>query len=121
MRFLIDADLPRSTKDLLERYQHEGIDVRDIGLGTADDSEIARHAKEKGLSLLTGDFDFSDTRAYPPIQYCGIVVLTIPPDSTARAILSLIESFLKQEEIVAKISGSLVIVEWGRVRIRSSR
>jgi len=32
MRFLIDEDLPRSTDDLLRRYGHEAIDVRDIGL-----------------------------------------------------------------------------------------
>ena len=32
MQFLIDEDLPRSTGNLLRRYEHEAIDVRDIGL-----------------------------------------------------------------------------------------
>lgn len=32
MRFLIDEDMPRSLSDLLRRYGHEPIDVRDIGL-----------------------------------------------------------------------------------------
>ncbi len=41
MHFLIDADLPRSTKDLLQRYGHDVTDVRDIGLGSADDPDIA--------------------------------------------------------------------------------
>lgn len=43
MRFLIDADLPRSTKALLEKYSHEAIDVRDIGLRHAKDPVIARY------------------------------------------------------------------------------
>jgi predicted nuclease of predicted toxin-antitoxin system len=118
MRFLIDADLPRSTQDLLQRYGHEGIDVRDIGLGASADSEIAQYARNEGFCILTGDFDFSDIRVYPPARYFRIVVLTIPPHATADAILSFIESFLKQTEVIPKIPKSLVIVERDRVRIR---
>jgi predicted nuclease of predicted toxin-antitoxin system len=60
MRFLIDADLPRSTAALLEQYHHEATDVRDIGLREAKDREIAAYARGQGLSLITGDFDFSE-------------------------------------------------------------
>lgn len=36
--FAIDADRPRSTKTLLEKFGHEAIiDVRDIGLRSAKD------------------------------------------------------------------------------------
>jgi hypothetical protein len=31
MQFLIDEDLPRSTSDLPKQYDHETIDVLDIG------------------------------------------------------------------------------------------
>jgi predicted nuclease of predicted toxin-antitoxin system len=41
MRFLIDADLPRSTAALLKQYDHEATDVRDIGLGGARDKKVA--------------------------------------------------------------------------------
>ena len=47
MRFLIDADLPRSTAALLKRYDHEATDVRDIGLREAKDREIAAYARAK--------------------------------------------------------------------------
>jgi predicted nuclease of predicted toxin-antitoxin system len=30
MRFLVDEDLPRSTDDLLRRYSHEAVAVRNI-------------------------------------------------------------------------------------------
>ncbi len=120
MRFLIDADLPRSTKGLLQRYGHDAFDVRDIGLASASDAKIARHAQEHALCLLTGDHDFADLRVYPPSQYSGLVVLHVPPDATAAVIFSLLEGFLKQEQLLAHLAGKLAIVEPGRVRLRSS-
>jgi len=50
MRFLIDEDLPRSTGDLLRRYGHEAVDVRDIGIRGAKDSQIATYAQKKVMS-----------------------------------------------------------------------
>ena len=32
MQFLIDANMPRSVAQLLKRYDHESVDVRDIGM-----------------------------------------------------------------------------------------
>lgn len=77
MRFLVDADLPRSVIDLLQRSGHEAVDVRDIGLRAAKDSLIAAYAKSKALCLVTGDFDFADIRNYPPREYEGLVVLNL--------------------------------------------
>ncbi len=39
MRFLVDEDLPRSIDSLLQEYGHEAIDVRDIGLRGANDTD----------------------------------------------------------------------------------
>jgi hypothetical protein len=121
MKFLIDEDLPRSTCDLVRRYGHECIDVRDVGLRGATDSQIARYAQEKGFCLLTGDFDFSDIRNYPPSEYSGLIVLGLPRDATALFILVLIEDFLRQENLLSQLSGKLAIVEPGRIRIRKER
>jgi len=68
MRFLIDEDLPRSTDDLLRRYGHDAVDLRDIGLKGSKDSAIAAYAQKEALCLLTGGFDFSDIRKYPPTK-----------------------------------------------------
>ena len=56
MRFLIDANMPRSAAELLKRYDHEPVDIRDIGMGGADDSNIAVYAQENGLAIVTRDF-----------------------------------------------------------------
>lgn len=118
MRFLVDADLPRATVDVLQQRSHEAFDVRDIGMGQAKDSEIARYAREKRLCLITGDFGFSDIRNYPPEQYAGIAVLKLPRDAGAKFILDLIDGFLQQKEILARLSGSLAIIEPDRIRVR---
>jgi predicted nuclease of predicted toxin-antitoxin system len=120
VRFLIDADLPRSTRDLMQRYGHEAIDVREIGLGAAKDFEIAAYAQAQRVCLITGDFDFADIRNYPPEAYAGIVILELPRNATATFILRLIEDFLQQGEVLSKLEGRLAIVEPGRVRLRPS-
>ncbi len=118
MHFLIDADLPRSVGDLLRSYGHEATDVRDIGMRSALDATIAQHAQRDGLCLLTGDFDFSDIRTYPPADYAGIVVLVIPPTVTSLYITQLLGMFLQQRDLVEQLPGKLAIVEAGRVRLR---
>ncbi len=118
MRFLVDEDLPRSTADLLRRFGYEAIDVRDVGLRGAKDSHIAAYARRERFCLITGDFDFSDIRNYPPGEYAGLVVLKIPRTATTSFILNLVEGFLQNEDVVSQIGGKLAIVESGRFRIR---
>jgi predicted nuclease of predicted toxin-antitoxin system len=65
MRFLIDANLPRSAVRLLVGLGHFVDFARDIGLASATDEAIARRAQESAAALLTRDLDFSDIRRYP--------------------------------------------------------
>ncbi len=119
MRFLIDEDLPRSAGDLFRRYGYEAVDVRDVGLRGAKDSEIAAYAKKNSLCLVTGDFDFSDIRNYPPGRYSGIVIISPDPQvATAKSILNLLEAFLKQKDLLPNLSGKLAIVRPEHIRIR---
>jgi predicted nuclease of predicted toxin-antitoxin system len=118
VHFLIDADLPRSVAAVLRRAGHHATDVRDIGLRGAKDEEIAAHARENDLCILTGDFDFADVRRYPPEEYPGIVVLGLPSMATASFIGRLLEGFLRDEEVLSRLPGRLAIVEAGRIRLR---
>ena len=119
MQFLIDEDLPRSAKLIFQKYNHVAFTIKEIALKGAKDSEIATYALKNKLCIVTGDFDFSDIRNYPPSKYHGIIVLSFPSSATASFILNLIEEFLKQSKIETKISGHLAIVEVGRIRWRS--
>jgi predicted nuclease of predicted toxin-antitoxin system len=119
MRFLVDEDLPRSVAPLIKSYGHEALDVRDLSLRGAKDQQIAAYAQSHQLTLVTGDFDFADIRNYPPKDFAGLVVLRLPRNATAGFILKLMDEFLQQSQVIARLPGRLAIVEPGRVRLRS--
>ena len=118
MRFLVDADLPRSTNAIIQQYGHDAIDVRDVGLRSAPDHEIAQCARTHSLCIVTGDYDFANIRNYPPSEYTGIVVLSIPNNSTSIYINQVLDAFMQQEGLLRQLPGRLAVVEPGRVRLR---
>lgn len=124
MQFLIDANLPRSTAARVRARGHEAIDAREADLGAADDTLIAAYAQCHQLALITRDFDFADVRNYPPRDYAGLVVVDLPSEATPGLILDVLEDFLNDQEVLARLRGNLAIVELaivecGRVRLRS--
>jgi predicted nuclease of predicted toxin-antitoxin system len=120
MHFLIDANLPRRTADVICKHGHHPMDVRDIGLRHASDAQIAAHAREHGYVILTRDFDFADVRNYPPRDYAGIVVLEAPHEWAAEAVSNLVDRMFAEAGLVESLSGRLVIVAPQRIRIRRS-
>ncbi len=118
MLFVVDADLPRRAAELLRAAGHDALDVRDIGLGSAPDEDIAEYARKSGRCLVTGDFGFADVRNYPPGGYQGLVVLQLPPNATGPVILALLGELVAQPDLLERLPGRLAIVEPGRVRLR---
>ena len=118
MRFLVDANLPRSSLSVLQAFGHSAEHVRDLGLGGAPDAQIAARARDTSAALLTRDLDFSDIRAYPPTAYPGLIILRLPDDAVAQQILNLLERFLRKSALVENVPGHLVILESDRVRFR---
>ncbi len=118
MRFLIDANLPRSIATALQRFGHEVEFARDIGLGAAPDQHIAAHALKNNAAILTRDMDFADIRRYPPELYHGIVVLRLPDTAVAAEIVSVMERFLLEPGFLKPLAGRLAIVDADRVRFR---
>ena len=51
MEFLIDEDMPRSTSDLLRRYGHKSVDVRDVALGVPRTSRLHLMLRAKACVL----------------------------------------------------------------------
>jgi predicted nuclease of predicted toxin-antitoxin system len=66
MRFLLDANIPRSAIAAVSRLGHQVEFARDIGLSAAPDTQVSQHARKTGAALVTRDLDFSDVRNYPP-------------------------------------------------------
>ena len=121
LHFLVDASLPGATAALIQAHGHAATDVRDIGLGTAADDDIAAHARANGMSLISGDRDFANILRYPPADYNGLIVIEPPKRATRMIILTLLEQFLKTPDVVAALPGRLIIVSAGRIRVRPPR
>jgi len=118
MRLLLDANLPRSALTTALDLGFEAELARDIGLGNATDSDIARRAHETRAILVTRDLDFADIRSYPPEHYSGIVVLRLPEDTSASDVANVLARFLAEKDLLEQLHGRLAILEAERVRFR---
>ncbi len=118
MRFFLDANLPRSAVEALQKFGHQVEFARDVGLAAATDEQIAAHALQSKAAILTRDLDFADIRQYPPEQYAGIVVLRLPDSATAAEIVRVLERFVLEPVFLESLIGRLAIVDSERVRFR---
>jgi predicted nuclease of predicted toxin-antitoxin system len=118
MRFLLDANLPRSAVAAVEKCGHTVEFARDSGLGTAPDDVIAERARATHAVLVTRDLDFADVRRYPPAEYSGIVILRLPDDAMAKDIAAVLARFLADTEVVDQLPRRLATVDETRVRFR---
>ena len=103
---------------LVASYGHAATDVRDIGMATASDQQIAAHAQANRLILLTKDQDFGNVLDYPPDQYHGIAVVDPPAHAGRAAILRLVEQLLRRPDVINQLPGGLAIIRPGRIRLR---
>ena len=116
-RFLVDEDLPRSTARVLHQAGHQVEDVRDVGLRGRSDRDVFDYAQAHAQTILSADKGFAQFSRFPLGSHAGIVLVRIPDEvATPR---------LNQELLVGlatlageELTGALVIVEVGRVRIR---
>lgn len=118
MRFRVDASLPGAVAPTLMALGHDALDVRAIGLAAAADRQIAELAKAQNRCILTRDFDFADIREYPPADYFGVVVFAAPEGASRSIVMAMVERAMSDEELLAILTGRLVVVEPARVRIR---
>jgi predicted nuclease of predicted toxin-antitoxin system len=116
-RFLVDEDLPRSLAALLRAAGIAAEDVRDLGLRGKPDDEIFAYATAHGLALLTADVGFGNLLRFPLGTHVGIVVARFPNEvptvTLNQAILHAVQGLSDEET-----SGSLVMIEPGRLRLR---
>ena len=118
MRFLLDANMPRSAADLLGRCGHDAVHVRDTALKDAPDERIAHFASKEQRAVVTRDLDFADVRRYAPEGSQGYLVLPVPDSWVASEIVELLERFLDMPGLVDQIPGHLVILDPRQVRFR---
>lgn len=118
MKFLLDANMPRTALSVLAAHGHDAHLARDIGLSTAPDEQVVQFAHTHSAVLVTRDLDFADMRRYPPTLHFGLLVLRLPDTATATQIAGVLDRFLKSPRLVAQLPGHLAVVDPARVRFR---
>lgn len=115
LKFLLDADMPRSSGRLIRSLGYDIQDVRDIGLGTAKDQEIVKYALNNNRIIITRNLGFGSTLRHP--EHPGAVIIRLPYTFTSREINDRLEDFLTSVN-EDQIKNSIVIVELTRYRRR---
>jgi predicted nuclease of predicted toxin-antitoxin system len=104
----------------LRRAGYDAHDVRDVGLRGQTDLQIFEYAQAHQYVLISGDLGFSNILSFPLGAHAGIVVMRVPNEIAVTSVISLlIRSLdtLRDDEI----SGLLIIIEPGKIRIRRPR
>ncbi len=114
MRFLIDADLPRTLKNTFEKHSHEAILVRDL-FGEASDSKIFDYAKKNKAIIVTKDLGFG--QRFSEEVNNGLILARLPYRFTTDKINEIFDRFLNDVEEKSLVA-AITVVELGRYRIR---
>jgi predicted nuclease of predicted toxin-antitoxin system len=116
MRFLLDANLPYSSKEVFKKFGQAN-HARDVGLARATDREVIEHASEHKAILVTKDLEFANVLLYPLNSHSGVIVLRLPFYFTAKQINNVLREFLSSLD-VKELENAVIIVELGRYRMR---
>ncbi len=118
VKFLLDADMPRSSAEVIRSLGFEVEDVRDIGMRAAKDREIIEYALKHKRIIVTKDTDFGEILRYP--EHPGAIIFRLHYPFTSEELNERLEEFLKsvKEE---DLKESIIIVELSRYRRRNLR
>jgi predicted nuclease of predicted toxin-antitoxin system len=115
--FLVDEDMPRSLAPTLRSHSYDAIDVRDVGLRGSDDTHVFAYAQTHQRVLITEDLGFANIILFPLGTHAGIIVCrfpnSVPTPTVNQKILDGIAALHGQT-----LSGILVIIEPGKIRVR---
>ena len=115
MKFLLDADMPKSTADIIRSFGYDVEDVRDIGLGAAKDKEIIEYALKNERIVVTRDTDFGEVLRYP--KHPGAIIFRLPYTFIAEKINERVKKFFETVD-EKDIKNTIIIVELTRYRRR---
>jgi predicted nuclease of predicted toxin-antitoxin system len=118
--FLVDEDLPRSLAPQLRLAGFACEDVRDVGLATRSDEQIAAYALAQGRVVITRDVRFANQVQQSAHTSPGIVVVRFPNVVTTSTLNSAVATALRSVG-EAEFAANVVVIEPGRLRLRRRR
>ncbi|MBD2595460.1 DUF5615 family PIN-like protein [Nostoc spongiaeforme FACHB-130] len=116
MKLLLDQGLPLSAATLLRNEGIDTIHVGEIGLSTAEDTEIIQKAREEKRIVVTLDADFHTLLAINELDAPSVIRIRIER-LRAQALKDLLFRILDECDEELK-QGAAITVEPSRIRIR---
>jgi len=95
MRFLVDQMIDSDVRESLRISGHDVISVSEIGMSTADDSDIMNRVINDKRILITLDEHFGDWAILPLERHPGVIRLKVHP-ATTENINKILFSFLEK-------------------------
>jgi predicted nuclease of predicted toxin-antitoxin system len=117
---LVDEDLPRSLLRALRESGFTAEDVRDVGLKGKHDDSIFAYAVSHRRLLLSADLSFGNLRRFPLGTHAGILVARFANEVSTHFLNDAIVRAL-QDLSEDELSGNLIILEPGRIRLRRKK
>lgn len=114
-KFLLDADMPRSSAAAIRSLGFDVMDVRDLGMRYAKDQEIIDYALNTDRIVITRDLDYGEILRYP--QHPGAIILRLPTGFVAKEVNETLLDFLVSARS-DELQQAIIIVELGRYRRR---
>jgi len=115
-RFLIDANMPRRSAEVLAALGHDAVDVRDLDIARPDEAIFA-YAQRENRAVVTRDRGFGD-RARASGKHSGIVLLRVAA-LRSQAIVDCLRSGLAEVGTSDHpLSDTILVIEPGRTRTR---
>lgn len=93
LRLLLDQMLDVDVANALRQLGHDVVSVSELGLATADDSEILARAILDDRMLLTLDEHFGDWAVLPLSEHPGVIRIKANP-TTTQSVLALLLPFV---------------------------
>jgi len=113
---LLDENLPKSLWKALQAAGYPTARLVDEGLRGKPDSIIFRQVRFRSI-IITRDKDYLKTDLFP-IPHSGIIVVSLPNDTTAaniaREVINALSTLLEQD-----LANKVYIIEPGQVRLLS--
>ncbi|PIX21709.1 MAG: hypothetical protein COZ69_13285 [Deltaproteobacteria bacterium CG_4_8_14_3_um_filter_45_9] len=117
LKILLDEDMPRPTKGLLQSLGIDAIDLRDIGLKGSTDAKVFEFAQKHRMIIISRDKEFGNILKYLLGAHYGIIWVNLPYIFIRHQILDAVERFFVEVER-DRLPNNLTILEVGRYRIR---
>ncbi|MEK6952524.1 MAG: DUF5615 family PIN-like protein [Nanoarchaeota archaeon] len=114
MKFLIDADSPRSLKGIFNKYGYDAVHVRDI-FGSATDEEIFDYANKNKFIIVTRDLGFAER--FMKSGGFGLLLVRLPYYFTVDKINVIFNEFVREVNVDELLS-SITVLELGRYRTK---